>query len=246
MNRRTLAKNLGAVALTSALVRAQQPARTSPNGATGQSAGEVAGIRIVDSSLAKQARTLAFEASPAYLFNHATRTYLFGSLIGKAEKMRFDEELLYLACILHDLGLTDKYAAALPFEIAGAEAAKSFLIKQGLAEPKAEIVWDGIAMHPSAIGSFKRPEIALVGAGAGADVTGGGLNEVTDAQKAEVIAAFPRLGFKQEFVKTCAEFVKRYPGRAGRSFMRDIGERHVPGFRTGNICDAIEKAPFAD
>jgi hypothetical protein len=94
----------------------------------------------------------------------------FGSLIGRALGQQFDDEVLYIACILHDLGLTERYQGKLPFEIQGAQAAKSFLIEHSYAADKAEMVWDGIAMHPSPIGSFKRMEIRLVGAGAGADV----------------------------------------------------------------------------
>ena len=58
--------------------------------------------------------------------------------------------------------------------------------------------------------------------------------------------AFPRLGFKKAFVKGCADVVRRFPRGATRSFMRDIGERHVPGFQVPNICDAIERAPFTE
>ena len=32
---------------------------------------------------------------------------------------RIDAEMLYLACILHDLGLTEKFQRDLPFEIQG-------------------------------------------------------------------------------------------------------------------------------
>ena len=32
---------------------------------------------------------------------------------------RIDAEMLYLACILHDLGLTEKFQGDLPFEIQG-------------------------------------------------------------------------------------------------------------------------------
>ena len=68
---------------------------------------------------------MARETSPPFLFNHSMRTYLFGALLGK--DLAFDHELLFLACILHDLGLTDRYAGEKPFEIEGAEAARKFL-----------------------------------------------------------------------------------------------------------------------
>ena len=74
----------------------------------------VAGVRLVDSKVAKEATELSRTVSPPYLFNHAIRTYLFASLVGRSLAQTFDAELLYLACIFHDLGLTDKYAGDLP------------------------------------------------------------------------------------------------------------------------------------
>ncbi len=206
----------------------------------------VAGIRIVDSRIAREAAELARESSPPYLFNHAARTYVLGALIGRARGQSFDEELLYLGCVLHDLGLTERFASEMPFEIEGAIAAERFLRGRGLAPERAAVVWDGIAMHPLPIADHKRPEIALVAAGAGADVVGADLERISEAQRAEVMQAFPRLGFKRAFVATCAAVVARHPGGAGRTFMRDIGERAVPGYHPGNICDAIERAPFAE
>jgi hypothetical protein len=206
----------------------------------------VAGIRLIDSKVARSATQLARSVYPPYLFNHAMRTYIFGALIGIAQKHRFDKETLYLACLLHDLGLTESFEGDLPFEIQGAEAARKFLSAQGVSNEKIEMVWDGIALHASAVSEFKRPEVALVGAGAGADVVGPQAPDVTQSQIAETLKAYPRVGFKGAFLKTCAEVVERHPAGATRSFMRDVGERFVPGFRPRNICDLIERAPFRE
>jgi HD domain len=206
----------------------------------------VAGIALVDSKMAQLATELARDTSPEYLFNHAARTFLFGALIGNANNLKFDSEILYLACILHDLGLTDRFAGPLPFEIQGAQAARAFLTKNGLPNDRANMVWDGIAMHPFAMASFKQPEIALVSAGAGADVVGGDLEKIPESAKAVVVNAFPRLDFKHAFVKTCTGVVRQFPGGALRSFMRDIGERNVEQFHPTNICDLIEHAPFRE
>lgn len=206
----------------------------------------VAGVRLVDSPVAKAAVELAREVSPPYLFNHAMRTYLLGALVGKAAGQRYDEELLYLACVLHDLGLTDRFAGDMPFEIEGAIAAEAFLRERGVSAERSSIVWDGIAMHPLAIAGHKRPEIALVAVGAGADVVGADMAKVTGDDRDAVLHAFPRLGFKHAFVATCADIVAHHPHGASRGFMRDIGERKVAGFHPGNICDAIAAAPFEE
>jgi hypothetical protein len=166
--------------------------------------------------------------------------------LGRALGQRVDEELLYLACILHDLGLTKKCQGGLPFEIQGAEAAKQFLEAHEYSRDKVSVVWDGIAMHASLIGQFKQPEIALVGAGAGADVIGPDPSQIRKTDVEEVLRVFPRLRFKNAFVNTCAEVVRKHPKGASRSFMRDIGERYVPEFHPQNLCDLIAQAPFAE
>lgn len=206
----------------------------------------VAGVKIVDSKIAKAATELTRSVSPPYLFHHAMRTFLFGSLVGRAHSQKFDEEVLFLACILHDLGLTDRYSGDLPFEIQGAEAAKRFLADQAYSKEHAEIVWDGIAMHCLAIGGYKRPEIALVGEGAGADVLGPDPAQIKKADTEAILQAFPRLKFKDEFLKTCANVVQHHPRGASRTFMRDVGERYVPGFKPRNFCDFVIQAPFEE
>jgi hypothetical protein len=254
MNRREFGSGFGAIVigLLPATAVGSRDERTPMAGVGdgaapgGRLPAEVAGVRLVDSDVAKKATALAREVSPPYLFNHCVRTYLFSVLIGRSEARRCDEELLFLACILHDLGLTERFMGPMPFEIQGAEAAARFLKDQGVSSEKAAVVWDGIAMHPSPISGHKQPEIALVAAGAGADVLGPDPSQVPDARKSQIVQAFPRLGFKKAFVKGCADVVRRFPRGAGRTFMRDIGERQVPGFQPPNICDAIDRAPFTE
>jgi HD domain len=206
----------------------------------------VAGVRLPDSKIAKLATDFSRSVYPPYLFNHAVRTFLFGSLVGRGLGQEFDEEILYLACILHDLGLTGRFQGELPFEIQGAETAKDFLEEHGYAKEKLGIVWDGIAMHASSIGQFKQPEIALVGEGAGADVIAPDFSQIKKSDVEEVIRAFPRRKFKDAFLQTCADMVRKHPKGASSSFMRDIRERYVPEFHPRNFCDRIAEAPYAE
>ena len=243
MERRDFMVGLGVVTVESLL--SDQAIHQA--GAAGNSALRVvAGIRIVDTRIAKAADKLSQSVYPRYLYNHAMRTYLFGALIGRAAGLSLDRELFFLASILHDLGLTERFMGGKPFEIEGALAARTFLRQQGLSDPRATVVWDGIAMHPLAISQYKRPEIKLVASGAAADVVGAGLDTISPADRDAVLDAFPRLGFKSEFVATCAEVVRMHPASTKGTFMRDIGERKVTDFHPSNICDAIDHSPFSD
>src|SRR5262249_25647854 len=65
----------------------------------------IAGIRIPDSKLARDATDLLRDHGTPLLLAHSLRVYLFGALRGRA----VDHELLYLGAVSHDLGLTAKY-----------------------------------------------------------------------------------------------------------------------------------------
>ena len=78
-----------------------------------------------DSELCRRATALAAELSPAFLFNHCARSFLFADAIGKRDGLEYDRELLYLSNMLHDLGLTAAYVGAdQRFELEGADRAR--------------------------------------------------------------------------------------------------------------------------
>ena len=208
---------------------------------------EVAGIELPDSQLARDATDYVRELSAPVVFNHVLRTYLFGALLGRAKELKFDSELFYLGAVLHDLGQTERFMGKQRFEVDGADAAAEFLNDQGAPKELIEVVWDAVALHTSVgIVERKRPEIALVSAGAGADVLGFGVDQLPRATVAQVVAAFPRPGFKKAYQKVLAEIVARKPETAAGNFLAAVGERHVPGYRAPNFCDLMDAAPFAD
>jgi hypothetical protein len=209
--------------------------------------GEVAGVKLPDSRLARDATDYVRGLSAPVVFNHVLRTYLFGELLGRAKKLSFDSELFYLGAVLHDLGQTERFMGNQRFEVDGADAAAAFLKDKEVPAELIEVVWDAVALHTSiGIVQRKRPEIALVSAGAGADVVGFGVAQLPGEVVAQVIAAFPRLGFKKAYQQVLAEIVSRKPETAMENFMASVGERHVPGFKAPSFCDLMDAAPFAD
>jgi hypothetical protein len=208
---------------------------------------EVAGIKLPDSKLARDATAYVRRLSAPVVFNHVLRTYLFGELLGRAKKLKFDRELFYLGAVLHDLGQTERFMGKQRFEVDGADAAAEFLKGKGLAKELIEVVWDAVALHTSrGIVERKRPEIALVSAGAGADVVGFGIDKLPKKAVAQVVAAFPRRGFKKGYQKVLAEVVARKPQTAHFTFLAGVGERLVRGYKAPNFCDLMNAAPFAD
>ena len=91
----------------------------------------IAGIRIPDSKLAREATELLRELGSPLLFAHSLRVYLFGSLRGRHRGLSVDSGLLYFGAVFHDFGLTPKHRSQdHRFEIDSANTAREFLLRQ--------------------------------------------------------------------------------------------------------------------
>jgi hypothetical protein len=182
-----------------------------------------------DSELCRKATDYVASVSPLFLLNHGVRSYVFGAALGHRDGQRFDPELLYLACVMHDLGLTDKYAGEPEdFELVSARHATSFLREQGLAEDLSGIVHEAIALH-ARIGTAMRagPEAALTHLGAGMDVIGVRAEDFRPEDVERTVEAWPRENFKACFSAVLCDQARNKPlsniaGHVGLGFTRRI------------------------
>ena len=206
----------------------------------------IAGIRIPDSKLAREATDLLREHGSPLLLAHSLRVYLFGAIRGRHRGWAVDHELLYLGAVFHDLGLTAKYRSPdHRFEVDGANAARDFLRAHGIDEPTAEVVWDAIALHTTReIPWHKRPEIALLNGGAAADVIGVGLDEIPTGDRDAVLAAYPRVDFERGIIQAFSEGCAYKPATAFGTMNADVLERTLPGYRRPNFCELIAANPL--
>lgn len=208
---------------------------------------EVAGVRIPDSALTQKAVDLVQRVSPAAIFTHSIRTYLFGSLVGAARGIKYDEELFFLGAVLHNLGLVPEFRAKERFEVAGADAADAFLKEQGVPEERRGVVWDAIALHSSVgIANRKRPEIALVYFGAGVDVLGVGLDAFPPLLVEQILDALPRHDFKKVFFDALVNTIAAAPEAATLTWLCEIGAEHVPGCPCPSFQGLLWNAPFSE
>jgi hypothetical protein len=157
--------------------------------------------RIPDSPIVKEATALVRELSDDMVLNHCHRTYAFGCIIAHQDRVKFDREVFYLGSIMHDLGVTEKYANEPgSFEWVGAKAAHEFCTHREYDIDKAALVHDAVALHSSVGIAHKRdPEIALVHFGAGVDVLGLRFEEIPKDALAVTLESYPRLDFKRAF-----------------------------------------------
>jgi hypothetical protein len=209
-------------------------------------AGVIAGIRVPDSRLAREATDLLREHGTPLLFAHSLRVYLFGAIRGRHRGLSVDHELLYLGAVFHDLGLTPKYRSQdHRFEIDSANTARAFLRAHGIEEATADVVWDAIALHTTPeIPYHKRAEIALVTAGVEADVLGDGLGEIPAAERDAVVAAYPRIDFKRGIVRAFADGFAYKPATTFGTMNTDVLELTLPGYRRPNFCELIATNPL--
>lgn len=205
----------------------------------------IGGIVAPDSDLARKAALLVEQAYLTPLLNHVHRTWWFAEFIGRRRQMRYDREIVYLASLMHDLGLSADHAADKRFEVDGADAAGKFLHAHEYPKEKAAIVWDAIALHTAAdIADRREPEVALVHFGAHVDVMGLRMDEIPFQLIDDTIALYPRLGFKKAFTEALAKVARKKPHTAIGTGLADIGRRAVPGLEIPNVCDLLLGAPF--
>ncbi|WP_207954183.1 HD domain-containing protein [Saccharopolyspora elongata] len=132
------------------------------------------------------------------IFNHSMRSYLYGRFLGEQQGLQpdrdYDDELLFLGCLLHDAGLSPEGNGDQRFDIDGADLAARFLAEQGLPPEKVEVVWDAVALHLHYdIAIRKRPEIALVTSGVGFDLGPDGTHPLPAGYADRIHAVLPRL-----------------------------------------------------
>ncbi|WP_341958628.1 HD domain-containing protein [Pseudomonas sp. RC10] len=203
------------------------------------------GIIAPDTDLTRKASALVERVHSKALLNHVHRSWWFADFLGQQRGLKYDREVVYLAALMHDLGLTEAFAADQRFEVDGADAASRFLLDNGYADAKAQLVWDAIALHSSAgIADRKQPEIALIYMGAHVDVMGLFIDEITPSLIDDTLALYPRLGMKAAFTQAVAEVARKKPHTAIGTGLADVGRRHIHGFDCPNVCDLIDNAPF--
>ncbi len=170
-----------------------------------------------DSNLAREAEERVRELSSPALYGHCARTWTFAELFAQRDRAKHDRELLYLACMLHDLGLTaehwnrDKHAKC--FAVEGARAAHALVHEAGAREDHARNVAEAISLHlnitvPARLGI----EAHLLSKGVSLDVVGRRLHQIAPPMLQGVDARWPRDGFATELAAATTRQAQLRPG----------------------------------
>ena len=207
----------------------------------------IAGVSVADGPLIAAAIEYAQRLSEPYLFNHAMRSWLFAETIGRANRIDFDHEVVAVGTILHDIGLTAGVPGQNRFEVNGANAALSFIKGKGPSDRRAQLIWDLVALNSTpSLALHKEPEVAVGTMGIGLDYGGFGVDALPAADVERILSAFPRMMMKQKFAETCCRLVTAKPETSYDNFLRDFGQRFVPGYKAVSTIDLLMNAPFEE
>lgn len=167
---------------------------------------DVSIIAIPDSAIAREAEEYAAQMYGSTLNLHCLRTYFWGALIRKADGFKPDLELLYVASILHDLGLSkidSHQVSSCCFAVTGAKLAQDFILRQGWDVTRADALFEAISLHLNLNVSAKvhGTEARLLACGAHLDVVGSHIHRLSRRTVQTVLKAYPRDGFVEEITK---------------------------------------------
>ncbi|MFE3654344.1 HD domain-containing protein [Streptomyces sp. NPDC059152] len=189
------------------------------------------------------------------VFNHSIRSYLFARLVagrlGLAPGHDYQDDLLFAACAMHDLGVASDGPHSQRFEVEGADRAASFLTDRGVSAADADQVWQAIALHTSpGIAERRGTLCVLVRKGVALDfanpLEANHVDAVTDEQADALHAAYPRLDMSRSLTDAIVAQAAKDPKNAPRyslpgellrereTFGRTRLEHTCRSFRWGN------------
>ncbi|RWC38463.1 hypothetical protein [Mesorhizobium sp.] len=205
----------------------------------------LAGVLVPDTPLVQQALDHASQESEPYLFNHVVRSWLFAERIGQLRNIDHDAEVVAVGVLLHDLTLNQRFNGPRRFEVEGADLARAFARQAGVDERRAQLIWDSVALNSTpSIGLYKEAEVALCTAGICLDVVGLQYEIIPAMEIARIVTEFPRLDMKRRMTQCFCHIAETRPETTYDNFIRDFGERYVPGYRASSSVDLVANAPF--
>jgi hypothetical protein len=202
----------------------------------------ISGVSVPNSALAKEATDLVRDTESPLLFSHSTRVYYFASLAGEKQGLKFDSDLLYIAAMFHDMGLTSLYSSKSDrFEVDGANAARAFLRQHKISQQEIDTVWTAIALHTTpGIPQYMRPVVALLTNGVEMDVLGIAYSEFSDADREAIVAAYPRTErFKEDIIQAFYDGIHHKPETTFGNVKADVLADKDPRFQRINFCSVI-------
>lgn len=207
----------------------------------------LAEVAVPDTPLVDRAIEYARQKCEPYLLNHVMRSWLFAVRIGQRRNLANDAEIVAVGTVLHDITLNEAFAGPRRFEVEAADLVRAFATEAGLDDRRVQLIWDCVALNSTAsIGLYKEPEVALCTIGISLDVVGLQYDQLAPDEIARIVTEFPRLAMKECMTQCFTHFAATKPETSYDNFLRDFGERFVPGYHPPSAVDWVQNAPFEE
>lgn len=173
-----------------------------------------------------QASRAALEVAQKYLspalLNHSLRSWLWALGFANGDTA-VDDELLYVASLLHDVGLVETFDShRTDFEAAGGAVAAVFAAGAGWDRARREHLDAAIVAHmspdPMPAGGI---EGHLLDLATGLDITGTRPDELPKQYMAAVLQRYPRLDIATDFALRIQDQASRKPDSAAARVVRE-------------------------
>jgi len=199
---------------------------------------------LPDSDICSAAWQLAFDVSPEFIANHCARSYVFARELAAADGLRsgtdYDDELVFLTCLLHDLGVTDYGGGDQRFEVDGADAAVRLLRDNGVAEDRATTVWQAIALHTS-VGLAQRfgAEHSVAFSGISLDINGLEKDRLPGSLVDRINTTWPRHDLGYAIAGLIGEGTKGQPAEGAAVLVPRAHSRDRQRRARGRVLDLV-------
>ncbi|MFB7369738.1 HD domain-containing protein [Streptomyces sp. NPDC056222] len=174
----------------------------------------------------------ALEVATAYcspaLLNHSIRAYVWAAAYGTEQGIDFDPELLYVAAMFHDIALMPEFDShTVGFDNASGHVAWVFAAGAGWPQARRQRLVEAVVAHMlDEVDVTADPEGFLLERSTSLDISGRYMDDFSDAFKAEVLEAYPRLGIAEEFLGCFRDQAERKPESSAAAAIRnDIAQR---------------------
>ncbi len=163
------------------------------------------------------------------LFNHCARSYVWGMKYAAAHDITFDDELYFVAAVLHDLALTAPFDShRIAFEDAGGDLAWVFGVAAGWPVDRAARAEEIIVLHMrDDVAADVDPESHLLQVATAWDVAGRRPDEFASEVRAQVLEQYPRLGCGEEFLACFEDQARRKPDGAAAAAVASNGAARI-------------------
>lgn len=177
---------------------------------------------VPGASLCHIAYKYAAENLHLAILNHSTRVWLIAQSVSQQEQSIWTSSehhraLLFVACILHDIGACSRHDGPQRFEIEAGDYAKDLLLAHDIALDEAHQVWTAIALHTSPqIAERIDPLARLVRIAVVIDFKGALYfpKVIGEAEVGAIEEHWPRCDIEQVLGDTVAEQGVRQPAKA--------------------------------